>query len=266
MEKHPPFSVESTSELNLFHTCREINPKLYRILKRVLEFLSWKELREIFLLCKDIYNKIHCDEFYIQVSKEKLRYAVPGKLTTESLLIEFNKLTGLTAMSNFAMFKALRNTYNLIQNPDGREEFKHWEVSEGNGRFVSIDKEKYCYKDKKQAFCTSFRWSFLRQRFSIGRSTAGGSLLVVGMLAARRPDCGAEAALTVRINGEKHRVTRDLLDVIAPKFEILFVRETLKREDNNIVVTFKGKDRRFKSGNYGARIGFCFAYVIDISE
>jgi hypothetical protein len=249
----PPVSLE----------CTEIDPKIHRVIKRVLEFLSWHELREIFVLCKDIYKKIHCEEFYIQVCKEKLKYTIPNELTTENLIEEFNKLTGLRARSHLDMFNMMKETYNFIKNPDARNGFDNWTSSEGYGKIITIENNWFCFKDKPNIFCTSFESGFISQRFKIPMSRKPKRLLIVGMLACRRHDCGSVATFKVNINEESTTITRDLEEFIAPKFELLVIKKEIGNEAIKVKVTCEGKDKNWWAGNYGARIGFCYAYVLD---
>jgi hypothetical protein len=244
--------------------CTEINPKIHRVLKRVLEFLTWSELRVIFILCKDIYKHLHCEEFYIQLCKEKLKYTTPAELTTENLSTMFNQLTGLNASSHAEIYTIMKNTYNFIKNPDARDNFEKWQKSSGYGREITIEEDWCCFKDKRKIFCTSFEWCSLTQSFTIPFSAKQKRLLIVGLIASRRFDCGARAVLRVTINGAETKVESELDDFVAPRFNLLSYKKEIERELVKVKVNCEGKDKKWWAGNYGARFGFCFAYAFDI--
>lgn len=220
---------------------------------------------------KDVPHKNNLDEKYANKAILKLQDFFIDKLTQENLFREFEKLTGLKIESGEKLYKKVKHIKNLLQNPSGELKFEHW-TCENAGQGWEIE-DFGCYKSNQTIFASSFEWCSLTQSVIIP-SNNDTQILIVGSPVARRMDAESEAKINLEVttssgSSESVEVSIDCpygepVDFVCP-FELLTTKLELKPgSDYTAKVKFSGKDKPYWGGHYGARFGYCFAFLVNL--
>ena len=228
----------------------------------VLIFLDLIDIREFLLINKKYSKELLDENLYSHICCIKLRYTSPENLNSSNILSHYQILTGKYLETYHELFKAIKDSKNLIVNPTGENDLEGWErINGGNGfEFELTD----VFKDKTQVILTSYGWCRIIQEFTI--SSNENSVLVVGTIACRRIDCGSVVQVNASVNETDLEVTQELPEE-NPSYKVygwtLVKLTTEVTGENKVKCTFSGKDTRYWAGTFGARIGYCFAYLFN---
>ena len=176
---------------------------LLDILRNCAKFFDLREIVELLLLSKDIKRDLFDRELMGYNLLLKIKILSIEKLRLDNVIEKFEEIVGMKDIRNMKhLFEILKGLSNLIKNPCGDQEFEFWKVEHG-GDGVGFE-NKYTYKDKKQVFVTSHEWGTLNQKVTVPAGSK--KLIVLGAIASRRIDCGAEIEIIAHINEDELKI------------------------------------------------------------
>jgi len=212
------------------------------------------------------------DEQYLNIIISKLQEFFIPVLSFNNLQHELEALAGISYNSLKDLKKKLKDTQNLIKNPYGELEFASW-VHEDGGQGWAIE-DIGCYKHNNKVFASSFEWCHLSQVIEIPKKE-NKRILVIGSPVARKAESGAEAEAKVTLKlknkeGENEQVKlidcpygEPVDDIVCPWVTLSLQAEIQPNCAYTAEAIFSGKDKVYWGGNFGARFGHCFAFLID---
>ena len=235
------------------------------ILRNCAKFFDLAEIVKLLLLSKAINKDLFDNELMGYICCLKLRYLSIEKLRPDNVIEKFEEIVGMKFIKNMKhLFKILKGLSNLIKNPCGDQEFEFWKVEHG-GDGVGFE-NKYTYKDKKQVFVTSHEWGTLNQKVTVPAGSK--KLIVLGAIASRRIDCGAEIEIIAHINEDELKIHQVLKEGPANyecyDWERFCLVKEAGPEEVLVNMLYKGKDVRCWAGTYGCRFGYFFLYAFPL--
>lgn len=233
---------------------------LIKIIQASVYFFTLKDLGELNLLNKKFSTELLDERVCMHICCQKLKYTSIEDLNYKTIIKHFNLLTGIKVKSYIEMFKCLKNTYNLIQNPFGADGFNNWEVFHG-GDQIAIE-DWGTFKDHSCVFVTSYEWCSLIQEIVV--PDGKNRMLIAGVICGRRGDCESEAELIVKTQFEVKRISEIMPSPGVPNsWKLMMLKFDISPNPTIINTTILGKDIQYWKGHYGARIGHCFVITID---
>ena len=235
------------------------------ILRNCAKFFDLAEIVKLLLLSKAINKDLFDNELMGYICCLKLRYLSIEKLRPDNVIEKFEEIVGMKDIRNMKhLFEILKGLSNLIKNPCGDQEFEFWKVEHG-GDGVGFE-NKYTYKDKKQVFVTSHEWGTLNQKVTVPAGSK--KLIVLGAIASRRIDCGAEIEIIAHINEDELKIHQVLKEGPANyecyDWERFCLVKEAGPEEVLVNMLYKGKDVRCWAGTYGCRFGYFFLYAFPL--
>lgn len=249
------------------------------ILKRVSEFLNVKEIINLLCLSKSCYEHFKYSEISLYILIDFLSTLLQRKVTLETYIADFEKYSGIK-LTSIVEIPRICYSPNLIKNPNGNLGFEHWKKRDGGDGWCI--ENTLTFNNAKTIFVGSYENSYLSVTIDLSPYTTGAKLygkrayLVVGSPVNRRWDCGNTVSLKVDIKTKvddhlEERISKNKTTVpkyfeelereISCPWELLRINMELNRDDAAAEICFYGKDEKWWAGNYGPRLGYCFARV-----
>jgi hypothetical protein len=253
--------------MELGHQDKIFQAHLLLILKRTSQFLSSPDLTNILSLNHFFHSHLQNMEVMSGFIFSFLTFRTNIPTNSENFSEVFQKFSGISTTSLTEIFEILKKSKNLIKNPYGKEGLQHWIVDNGGHGWAVEDFT--VYRNLNRVFVSSFNWGSLTQRIDLNGLVRSDMkcTLIVGSPVCRRFDCESMAKLKIKIlagNNTREQTQSIELDEYFesnPWFLIINQIE-LNADDEVAVLEFSGKDKKFWAGHYGARFGYCFAYII----
>jgi hypothetical protein len=244
----------------------EETSQLKQALFKKFEALPWDTIKAENDLDETRIRRLFNMSEELEVSLQKLVYLSPKDINPDNLVEEFETLAKIRPQSIEGLFYTVKNSFNLLSNPSGASGFNNWTVSNESGSIVI---ESFgTFKDKETVFATSFGWGTLEQLINVPVGRTSERVLVVGAMCARRKDCGSKAIVELEVNGEVLRTEATLQNTgenaQISDWQMLRVVKKIGGAAEVAKIRVKGKDEKYWAGNYGARIGYCFAYCFEL--
>ncbi|OMJ74911.1 hypothetical protein SteCoe_26049 [Stentor coeruleus] len=244
------------------------------VLKRVSEFLSTKDIIDLLCLSKSCYEHLKHSEVCLYLLINFLSTLFQRKVTLETYISDFEEYSGIK-LSSVVEIPRICYSQNLIKNPNGGLGFNHWKKKDGGNGWCIED--SLTFNNSKTIFVGSYGEGSLSVNIDLSPFTGPKLLdrkakLVVGSPVRRRWDCGNTVSLKVTIENSLNK-HREREKTVVPKYfeeverefscpwELLGINMELEESDIIANVCFHGKDEKWWAGNYGPRLGYCFARV-----
>ena len=246
--------------------------KLNLIFKRSAGFLSSSDLAALLSLNHFFHSHLFTPEFLAPLIFHFLSFVSNKPVTYKNIIQVFEDFSGIRPNSISHILSCLRNTYNLIQNPCGALEFKHWEVTNIYDDWIIED--CYVYKNMKTVFVSPFKWGDLTQTFNLTKmiKERKNYILVAGCPVSRRWDCGAKARINIKVKSKNDEVREVFCDIDVMEFNendpwtIIKEKVSVGIDDESAEIQFCVQDKNWWDGNYGARFGYCYAFLFETPE
>ena len=148
----------SESDLLRYH-------KLVIIFKRSAAFFQSSDLVTLLSLNHFFHSQLLTPEFLAPLIFHFLSFVSTKPVTYENIFQVFEDFSGIRSSSISQISSCLRNTNNLIKNPCGTLEFKHWEVVRGGHNWIIENWQ--VYKNMKTVFASSYQWGSLTQSINL---------------------------------------------------------------------------------------------------
>ena len=263
----PTTRIKDLSESNLL-----LYNKLLIVFKRSAKFLTNSDLVSILSLNHFFQSHLSTPEFLASTIFQFLSFVTNQPVSHINIFLVFEEFSGIRSNSMMHILSCLRNSRNLIQNPCGTSKFKHWTVHNAGHDWIIEDWQ--VYKSMKTVFVSSCDWGSLIQNINLAGLIKKGKsyVLVAGSPVSRRSDCGARAELFIKViskSGEAREVLREIkflrLNENDP-WVVIKERVLVGIDDESVEIKFRGKDLNWWAGNYGARFGYCYAFLLENNE
>ncbi|OMJ84649.1 hypothetical protein SteCoe_14166 [Stentor coeruleus] len=244
------------------------------IFKRASEFLNPKEIGNLLCLSKSHYEHLKHSEVCLYLLINFLSTLFQRKVTSETYISDFEEYSGIK-LSSIVEIPRICYVQNLIKNPNGALGFDHWEKEDdGDGWCIE---NYFTFNNSKTIFVGSYEECSLSVNIELSPFTGlklfgRKAKLVVGSPVKRRWDCGNTVSLKVIIENNLNE-SRKSEKTVVPKYfeqverefscpwELLGINMELEQNDTIAKICFYGKDEKWWAGNYGPRLGYCFARV-----
>lgn len=240
------------------------------ILKRTACFLTLSDILQLKLLNSFFYLNSSCPEFGFQLKSLQLSVLSATEVTEENFIEVYKKLTGLE-IDYYEIFQPQTKICNLIKNSYGKTGFNDWEVIDGGDGWGVED--FFTYRSFKKVFASSYGWCILKTTINIEDFDFHPNInyhLAVGSPVARRWDCASEAILSVEVIGRDGKIESKNIECTPQEggtdsqclWGWMGLHMKVGSGAKAITVEFHGKDSRFWAGRYGARFGYCYAFIV----
>ena len=263
----PTTRIKDLSESNLL-----LYNKLLIVFKRSAKFLTNSDLVSILSLNHFFQSHLSTPEFLASTLFQFLSFVTNKPVSYENIFQVFEEFSGIKSNNIMHILSCLRNSRNLIQNPCGASKFKHWTVHNGGHDWIIEDWQ--VYKSMKTVFVSSCNWGSLIQKINLAGliKTGKSYVLVAGSPVSRRWDCGARAEFYIKVNSKRGKAKEvfskinDLRYDENDRWVVLKERVLVGIDDESVEIKFRGKDLNWWAGNYGARFGYCYAFLLENNE
>ena len=243
--------------------------KLVIIFKRSAEFLTASDLVSILSLNRFFHSHLLTPEFLASTIFQFLSFITNKSVTHKNIFQVFEEFSGIQLNSMMDILSCLRKSKNLIKNSCGASQFKHWTVQDDVHDWRIEDWQ--VYKSMKTVFVSSCNWGSLIQNINLAGLIKEGKsyVLVAGSPVSRRWDCGAIAEFYIKVtskSGEAREVFSEIKRLRFNKNDpwvIIKERVFIGIDDESVEIKFRGKDLNNWAFFFGARFGYCYAFLLE---